>query len=112
MQDFERERHAAAVTLFQQAFDRGCAAGERALAEGVPKDGKLRSPVYIEVPEIDVVDGDYAGYERRFEEAGRNAALAAKRSGPPVLEHNLSGEPYRARLFEGKMLWIVMFDET
>lgn len=108
MQDFEKKRHAAAEKLFSEAFARGFAAGERAL-NGTRGTGDVRSPVYIEVPENDVVDGEYEGHAPRFEATGREVAMSSRRTSAPVLEHQLDGDPFREYLFNGKMLWIVVF---
>ncbi|WP_437713157.1 hypothetical protein WMF45_45830 [Sorangium sp. So ce448] len=91
MQDFEEPRYKNAKTAFEAAFSKGYASGLRDLDEGrAERLPDVSSVFYVDVPEHDVLDDEWEQYVPRFEQAGRHAALATRRTGTAKLDHEWS----------------------
>jgi hypothetical protein len=86
MQDSEKSRYESAAAAFRKAFVGAYVEAKRELEEGTAQPLTDVGPVIaIDVPRSDVLDDQYQGYLPRFAEAGRQAALAARRKGESTL---------------------------
>lgn len=91
MQDFEKPRYEAALKAFREAFERGYAEGARLLLEDDDLTrSDVRLPFPIDVPRIAVLDGDWGGWLPLFEDAGKQAALSARREREAKLDESES----------------------
>jgi hypothetical protein len=81
MNEQEKLHYVAARSAFIAAFEQNYAEGKRQLAEG--KAEALRGVervFYVEVPSDDVVQDRWREHVAKFEQAGRRAALAWRRT--------------------------------
>src|SRR5262245_13290034 len=110
MQTVDRERFDKACVLFQRIFAEGYEAGKVELAAGkAEKMPDIESVFFVDIGADRIKDGEGEFYGELFAVAGRNAALARRRSGEAMLEapHPERGEHLFMR---NEYRWIVILN--
>jgi hypothetical protein len=111
MQVFEKPRYERALAAFADGFARAYAAAKQELASGtVNALGDTDSVFYVDVPRDDVLDDEWSHYTALFEEAGRVAALAKRRTGEAKLDAADADPDGRHAAVEGKLRWTVILN--
>lgn len=112
MQPFEKPRYEQAVKTFSEAFDRAYAAAKRDLQAGKAELADIDSVFHVEVSRNDVLDNEWAKYSMLFEEAGRRAALARRRTGEAKLDAADAHPDGRHAAHSGNLRWTVILNAS
>lgn len=97
MQNFEKQRYEKALIEFDEAFRRGYARGEKAVADGtVSVDENGSFPIRIDVERVDIVDGEIVRWVVEFERRGFEAARIQRRRGKIELDAGASSPDDKA----------------
>lgn len=108
MEPFEIPRWEQAKQEFAQEFRRGYGEGKAALSTGAEqRRSDVSSVFYVDVPLDDVLDGLHQRHLGLFYAAGRDAALASRRTGEAVLDDGTVHPDSREARFDSRLRWVV-----